>query len=148
MNKTPLGDETPRPYRDDMDFTRFRMELLSITPEDAAKILRERNGKNRSIIQAQITKLKAVLESDIWTVNAETIKFTKEGKLQDGQHRLTGAVLTGKTIVSWVAFGCDPEAYNTIDRGSSKTTGDDLDVIGEKNARGLAAALNLVVMEE
>lgn len=125
-----------------------RTEWTVVTPELANKWLEETNSKNRTVRQAYVERLAADMREGRWQGrNGEAIRFDKDGRLVDGQHRLYASVKANTPFESLVVYDVEPEAYSTIGIGSKKSLGDFLGpVAGEKNTALLAAALRLATM--
>jgi hypothetical protein len=94
--------------------------VIRWTPALAMQILDNNNDMNRSIRQARVEKYASDMRAGKWLMNGETIKFTKEGKLLDGQHRLWAVVLAEVPIDMLVIEGLDKEAMVTIDTGAAR----------------------------
>lgn len=94
--------------------------VITITPEKAATWLRK-GGKNRKVSQAHVQTLVREMLGGRWSLNGETITFSQNGELLDGQHRLHAVMQSGCTIQSLVTFGInDPRAWQTIDTNQRK----------------------------
>jgi hypothetical protein len=118
--------------------------VIRWTPALAMQILDNNNDMNRSIRQARVEKYASDMRAGKWLMNGETIKFTKEGKLLDGQHRLWAVVLAEVPIDMLVIEGLDKEAMVTIDTGAARTFGDVASIRGLKNTNVVAAAARIM----
>jgi hypothetical protein len=117
--------------------------IIIITPEQAKKWLEKNNGGgkgNRKFSQRQLTCLTESILRGQWVLNGETIKIGKDGSVIDGQHRLMACVKANIAIESLVVFDCDPESYNTIDKGRARTAGETFRNMDVKNWNSIAAA--------
>jgi len=104
-----------------------RLEL--ITPAMAAEWL-QFNVHNRKINEPRVNQLVQDILAGRWMLNGETIKFDREGRLLDGQHRLLAIVQAKTAIQSLVMYALDPMAQLTIDIGQQRTTGQQLTLAG------------------
>jgi len=110
-----------------------------VTPELAAEWL-SRNGINRKLIPNHVRSLEAVLLRGEWALNGETIKFSKTGRLLDGQHRLTACVNSGVGFWTHVVYGLEDCTFETIDTTSRpRKASDILSIRGKVAAHSLAA---------
>lgn len=134
----------PKPWLDRTP----RSVVLTFSPEDAAEILRDHNGRNRPRSPSHERRLADQLRRGLWQVNGETIIFGSDGQLLDGQTRLGACVLAGLPLSSYVVLGMDPEAFFTIGRGRRRSYAHDLAILGEKNTNSLAATLALVCLHD
>lgn len=103
-------------------------ELIFVTAEMARKWLRLNIENNRPIVETRKQDFLRDMKSDRWKKNGSTLVFTgpsaeNPGKLIDGQHRLLACAEGGVGFWTLVAFGVDEDAFITIDRGQSRTTG-------------------------
>lgn len=113
-----------------------RLEL--ITPAMAAEWL-QFNVHNRKINEPRVNQLVQDILAGRWMLNGETIKFDREGRLLDGQHRLMAVVQAKTAIQSLVMYALDPMAQLTIDIGQQRTTGQQLALAGITNTNATAA---------
>lgn len=123
--------------------------IIIITPEQAKKWLEKNNGGgrgNRQISQRQLNFLTESILRGQWVLNGETIKIGKDGSVIDGQHRLMAIVRANCSIDSLVVFDCDPESYNTIDKGRARTAGETFRNLDVKNWNSVAAATCVLKM--
>jgi hypothetical protein len=99
---------------------------MTITPE-MAEVMLERNvseeWKNRPKSQTALERYTKKMKSGGWFYTGQTIIFSSDGKLINGQHTLTACVRSGATIDHLVAFGVDEQAFKYIDTGTARTPG-------------------------
>jgi hypothetical protein len=98
------------------------------------------NKRNRNIRKAYVVSLADAIRRGEWQLNGDAIRFSKDGDLLDGQHRLHAIVEAGVPIRSLVVSGLDLEAQDTIDRGAKRTLGDVFTIHGITEAKAMAAA--------
>lgn len=93
----------------------MKLQIVTIDPKKAEMWL-QRNTRNRTLKPHHVNKLAADMASGRWVLNGQTISFSSDGTLNDGQHRLHAIIKSGATIQTCVAFGIDdPNAFKTID---------------------------------
>lgn len=136
--------------------TAFKSEYRNLTPSyidamkglhagfytisaNSARELLKRNVINRKMKEINRAQLRDDLVNGRFMLNGESIIFSSDGKLLNGQHRLEECAATGVPITSLVAMGIAPEAIYTMDQGRARTTGDILSMDGAKNANVLAS---------
>lgn len=115
-----------------------RIDVLTVTPAIAREWL-SRNSHNRPIRKKKVDEYTRDMKSGNWRVNGETIKFSADGTLLDGQHRLTAVIAADTPVEFIVVTGLDASTQATMDAGAKRTTGDAFSLEGEKNAQILAA---------
>ena len=120
-------------------------EDILITPEIASLILEKHNLSNRHISTNIVDQLCADMRHGRFKAdNGETIIFSKEGLLNDGQHRLSAVVKSGIGQVFTIAFGRDRASRLTVDTGIKRTIGHVLGLLGKPYGNTLAAAAKRV----
>jgi len=96
----------------------MKFEEVLITPEMAATYLTKNEG-NRRLNMTHVRKLAKDMMSDNWSYNGDTIRFSSEGRLLDGQHRLNAIIRAERPVKMLVITGIDdPNAFKTIDTNS------------------------------
>lgn len=121
---------------------------LVLSPEDAEYILREHNRDNRSLRSPRASFFANAIREGKWRLTSQGISFSDDGRLNDGQHRLTGVVRAGKAIEIRATFGEPREVFNVLDTHKVRGGADTLHVIGYQNTATLAAAGRLLAIVE
>jgi len=118
-----------------------------VTPAMAQAWL-DRGGVNRKPSERAILKLMHAIQLGEWDLTGETIKLDSDGKVRDGQHRLTAIVRTGITVPTIVVRGISESAFDKIDQQKSRNMADVLAIHGHHNQVALAtAARGLILIE-
>lgn len=113
----------------------MQVDFEFITPEKAKDYL-ERNTKNRAINLNHAEKLANEMANGRWVCNSATIGFGADGRLIDGQHRLTACVISGVGFSSLVVRNIvDSRAFTTIDIGKNRGAHDMATYIGDVNGQ-------------
>lgn len=93
----------------------MRSELVRITPELAQEML-DKNGVNRRLRTRDVLRYAADMRAGLWEdYNPDSeIVIDTDGNIKNGQHRLTGVVISGKTIgfVVWYDVPPDIKIYD------------------------------------
>lgn len=127
----------------------MNLHVMTVTPE-LAKTWLGKNGKNRRISQVHVKRLADAMQHGRWVLNGQTISFDLEGRLLDGQHRLSAVVESGQTVQMAVAVGVsDDEAFKSYDgvalkRGANQVA----TVMGVKNANHTTAVARIIMAWE
>lgn len=119
----------------------INVEIAMITPTDAAELL-ERNVRNRPLNKRHYESIGETMTCGDYLLNGEPIIVDINGNVLDGQHRLHGCIYSGKPFVTLIVRGIDPEAFDTIDGGRARTTGEVLAIDGEVNSNAIAGAVS------
>jgi hypothetical protein len=98
-----------------------------VTPERATEWL-EGKVANRNIVDDHVHRLARDMVGGAWQRNGETIKFTADGRLIDGQHRLWAVVTAGVAIWFDVARGVSEAAMLTVDTNRRRTFANHLQI--------------------
>jgi hypothetical protein len=118
--------------------------VVSITPKAAATILGVGtdspglNSHNRGRKPSKIKEYAEDMTNSQWHLTGDTIKFTKSGLLGDGQNRLYACVRARKAFLTHVVFGIDDAVFPWLDKGRTRSIGDDFFVDGMDNPQLLA----------
>lgn len=130
------------------DVKEFRANaIVEVTP-DLARTLLERNESNRTPTQGRISSYAKQMLAGEWTLNGETIKIDNEGRLIDGQNRLSAVVKAGVAVTMEISVGMPTTSFTTIDTGKCRTAGDIVSIYGKQNASVIAAALKMIIEYE
>jgi len=124
----------------------MKHQVESISPSTAQSYL-AKNLNNRPLNKKRVSALAQAIERGEWELNGASIRFSDEGVLLDGQHRLAAISKSGKTVQSLVVYGLPAKTFDTIDVGmASRTAGDILAMRGEKSYNALAAVTRLSIL--
>lgn len=126
-----------------MKKTRIGMKIETITPAKAEKWLKT-NLRNRPLSKTRVKYYADAMRDGKWVLNAESVKFSSNGEVIDGQHRLHAVVESGVTIRSYVARGLEYTTFDTIDDVRPRQNSDRLSQQGEKNTTCLSSAITLL----
>ncbi len=125
-------------------YQKVRAYIVHVTPV-LAELMLEQNVRNRRVSERHITVLSQIMASRDMRLNGETIIFSSDGRLLDGQHRLLACVKSGVAFDTIVVFGIDSDAFDTIDTGSTRSTGDILGINGIASANKVASAVQALL---
>jgi hypothetical protein len=118
-------------------------EVTTVTPGLAGELLR-RNPDNRPIRFAKLDQMISDIMKDRWTFNGEPIIISREGLVNDGQHRLSAVIEAKKPITTLVVFGVDRNTRITVDQGAARGARDYIGMEGVENATIIAGAGRLI----
>ena len=99
------------------------MKMMDVTPSIARQWL-ARNMGNRPITASVVNRYARHMDGGKWKMAGDPIRFSKTGKLIDGQHRLTAIVKTGLTVPMVVLTGLEDAIFNVIDTGRARSKSD------------------------
>lgn len=109
---------------------------MTVTPEQAFEWLADNNPDNRPINKGHVCGLRSDLENGRWVLHHQGIAFDVDGKLQDGQHRLTAIFECGVAAEMVVWFNMPREAVAGMDQQSKRGVRDVLSLRdGERVSR-------------
>lgn len=119
----------------------MNVKVEKITPEMAERYL-SKNTVNRSLSDSKVRSYAIDMASDKWELNGEAIRFNKDGKLVDGQHRLAAIVKSGRSIRMVVMTDIDNDV-SVYDRGRSRSITDQFQYSGMD--KSLASNSNVAI---
>lgn len=118
--------------------------IFIITPEMAEKLIEEAtNPLNRPVSDNTVDEYADQMKKGKWRLNGESIIFSKEGLLLDGQHRLWACYKANKSFTIMVTRGVDKETFATIDTGKKRSGSDALVIHAKMNNISLKYTTNL-----
>ena len=123
-------------------------EMFSLKVDVTPKIAKQwltKNKTNRALSKSRLEFYTNQIKAEEWQLNGESIKFDWNGNLIDGQHRLTAILEADKSITTYVVFGCDPEAFKTIDTGKARSDSDVLKIAGYENTALMASIIRMAM---
>lgn len=88
------------------------VEVEEITPDLATQYL-SHNAKHRDINEKKVAKLASDMDAQNWQLNGKVIIFDSNGRLLNGQHRLSACAMSGRTMTTLVVRGVDPAAFDS-----------------------------------
>jgi len=121
--------------------------MCELTPELAAELL-ARNLDNRNVSQRRVDSYADDIRHGRWAANGETIVVSREGLLNDGQHRCHAVISSGISIPAMIVFGIDRDTRTTTNQGKAKGAGDYASMKGIANANNVAAMARLAIAFE
>jgi hypothetical protein len=127
--------------------TDLSISVEMVTPDQAQAWL-DRGGANRKINKSSVRRLVRAIQIGEWEITGETIKLDRDGRVRDGQHRLTAIIETGKGQMCIVVRGIKESAFDKIDTGKSRSAADVLAIHGHTSVTAKSAtARGLIVLE-
>lgn len=151
MPRTTTKTATPKKAEPETDPTMpprpdVKVELQLITPELAQQWLQV-NFRNRNQRPKQILAHTRDMLMDAWRFIGDTIKFSSDGRLLDGQHRLEAIVKARTPQWLIVVFGIDPDAFDVIDAGAKRTGADMFKLAGYRYPTLLASVASMALTQ-
>jgi hypothetical protein len=121
-------------------------EVHYVTPADAAEWL-SHNQRNRRINKKLVSRLARAMTEDRWRLTGEAIKFDKQGKLLDGQHRLLAIQQSAVAVEMMIIRGLESETQDVMDTGKVRGAGDVISIhgVGQGNYSAIAAAARVLI---
>ena len=119
-------------------------KVTTISPKEAALWLDTKNAHNRPISQSTVDRYVQEIKAGRWKLNGQSICFSKNGNLMNGQHRLKAIVAANKSIESLVVWGVEDDVFDTIDDGNKRSLADVFSVSGEQNPALLSSGVRFL----
>ncbi len=126
----------------------MNINVQTITPDLAKHYLLANTDNYRRLDKNKVKAYASDIKSGRWQLNGEAIKFSKSGKLADGQHRLHAIVEADTPATMVVVSGVDDSAVSTYDINKPRNTVDILRNRGVDNyaANSVVCAAALVIL--
>ena len=118
--------------------------VVRVTPEMARKWLNH-NKHNRTVSQMAVKRYRADMIEGRWQYLGDPIRFDVQGNLLDGQHRLFAlAACPDEIAIPFLIIAKLPtESQQAMDQGRRRSPGDQLGLLGIKDANAIAGAVRL-----
>jgi len=113
----------------------------TITPQLAQDYL-GCNKRNRTLNKNHVINLTRQIEQGLWIFDGNPIRFSENGNLLDGQHRLEACVKANIPIQTLVVRGLPEESFQNIDTGKGRSGGDILSIDGCPNAQCVSGSIH------
>jgi hypothetical protein len=117
-------------------------EVVDLTPELAAELLRAVPGHQRKITRNHVLRLAEAMGNGGFLFTPQPLIVDTDGALQDGQHRCHAVIESGVTIPVVITRGADPAGFALIDTGKARLP---QQFIADKNAAMIASAARYVL---
>lgn len=117
-------------------------QIENVTPSLAAAWL-ERNTSNRPLRSSKVESHAEAMKRGEWKFNGDPIRFSLDGTLLDGQHRLSAVVKSGIAQKFLIINGLSSDVFATIDTGSTRSASDILALSGMKNSASMASGARM-----
>jgi hypothetical protein len=115
-------------------------EAVTVTPI-IADLLLKKNPDNRNLLVARLADIRADLENGAWVFNGESIVISKDGLINDGQHRLVACRDSGVSLRTMMVFGVPRSTRLTVDQGTARSAANYLEMSGDRNGATVIAAV-------
>lgn len=119
-------------------------ELDVLVSQPLAGEVLKLNTKNRKLKPHRVRPLAEARKSGRWINTGHPIVISWDGRLQDGQHRLSMVAETGLASAMDFRFGVDPVAFAVTDTGARRTGADVLAIDGHAQQHCLAATARIL----
>lgn len=122
------------------------MDLLEeiITPKRAAELL-TLNTNNRPLNRKHVLFLAQQMLEGNWMQAGDPIRISENGRLLDGQHRLTAIVESDTPVKMLVIMDLADETFQVMDTGRNRTAADMVSLSGQPNATTVAALVKMII---
>ena len=98
--------------------------IIEFSPKLASYVLENLNVNNRTKKKKNIRRYAKDMSSGNWSLTGDTIQFSKNGVLMNGQNRLFACVKAGVPFVTHVAFGIEASSRVHMDVGKVRNNHD------------------------
>lgn len=108
------------------DFPDVAVQFVTVTPELATQWLERNIDRQRRFNDLTAVRYGGDMVAGDWLFTGDAIRFNADGRLIDGQHRLTAIKSSQTAQVMLVITGLDTDAMDAIDGGRKRTYIDQL----------------------
>jgi hypothetical protein len=125
----------------------YGMKTVVFDKEIAQEVLAYNTG-NRRINRRKLQQLVDQMTRGDFINTGEPIIISREGVLNDGQHRLQAVVEADVEVDMDIRFGISREAFRVTDTGASRTPGDVLTIMGAAAGGQVSSTVRLLLLYE
>lgn len=119
-------------------------EYVAVTPRMAEEWLKANTG-NRRISEAVVEAYAQDMRAGAWKLTHQGIGFDTNGRLVDGQHRLTAILKAGFPVMMAVTRGLSVSAQEVVDAQKPRSVADQLGLVdGLPSANKYAGAARVI----
>lgn len=122
-------------------------EMTTVTPGLASAILQANEG-NRNIQPMKALHYAADMIAGRWALNGEPVIISRDGELNDGQHRMGAVIEANRGVPMLIVFGVDRETRKTVDQGAARSASDYLSMDGVPYANNASTIAKWVMAYE
>jgi hypothetical protein len=122
-------------------------ELTTVTPGLASAILQNNEG-NRHIQPMKALHYASDMIAGRWALNGEPVIISRDGQLNDGQHRMGAVIEANRGVPMLIVFGVDRETRKTVDQGAARSAADYLSMDGVQYANNASTIAKWVMAYE
>ena len=128
---------------------KIEVGLVLVTVEMAMAWLATRSeNQTKRYVRAKAAKWASAMKEGRWHTHGDAIDIDNDGRLSNGQHRLSAVVMSGLPQWFIVARGVETQTFASRDRGYGRSPGQIAKWAGYTNADALASAAAVVWLEE
>lgn len=124
-----------------------KTETLLVTPH-IAKAWLDVNEINRKPLKRMVDLFARDMASGNWHLTYDPIRFSDDGRLLDGQHRLMACVQSDTPFETFVVYGMATQTRDYIDTGRARSARDVLTLRGINNVAHVATTLRILLSEK
>jgi hypothetical protein len=106
----------------------------------------EMNSENRRLDRRRVERFKRAIDHGLWINTGEPVIVSREGILNEGQHRLAAITAGTKTVELDIRFGVSRSAFQATGTGATRSAADSLQIMGKRYVTGIASSTRLVMM--
>jgi hypothetical protein len=118
----------------------MKTENILVTPAIASKFLSQ-NYDNRKLRRSTVNFYAQEMVKGNWQLTHQGVAISKNGRLLDGQHRLSAVVKSGVSVEMVVFKDCEDSTFNMLDVGAGRTVSDTMG-IKRKSAGVISRIIN------
>lgn len=120
--------------------TKVYTTVETITPQ-MAQVYLTHNTDNRKLRDYTVRFYARQMKQGYWMLNGDAIRFSKDGRLIDGQHRLKACIEADVPFTTLVVRGLDGESQITMDKPVVRTSADTFRFSGISNSVSLSSII-------
>lgn len=119
----------------------MKFEILTVTPELAAKWLACGITPQRSVKQGRVLRYAREMTAGRWRLTHQAVAFNAEGQMIDGQHRMLAVIRSGVGVPIAVAWSAPGDSIDCVDLTQERSAADIFRIQGRSDVTAERVAI-------
>lgn len=129
----------------EIDGLELEFEIREVTPQ-VAQAWMAKNDHNRNVKKRHKAKLTRAMELEEFRFVGDPVRFSAQGRLLDGQHRLLSIIESGKAQLLLVITGFADDDQQYMDSGAIRSAADQVGLVLQKTQPSVWASVARLII--
>lgn len=129
----------------EIDGLELEFEIREVTPQ-VAQAWMAKNDHNRNVKKRHKAKLTRAMELEEFRFVGDPVRFSAQGRLLDGQHRLLSIIESGKAQLLLIITGFADDDQQYMDSGAIRSAADQVGLVLQKTQPSVWASVARLII--